>query len=90
MAALTVQETRDTVSMMTKPKSAKARNGQAFLRRVCENPRYRGKHLVVVAGRVYVARTSKDLSRLVDRALQRYPGVTPTLVYVPKVESLIL
>ena len=75
---------------MARSKSTKSKNGYAFLRRVCENPRYRGKHLVVVAGRVYVARTSKDLSRLVDRALRQHPGATPTLVYVPKAESLIL
>lgn len=56
---------------MPHTKTVKLRNGQAALRKLCANPRYRGKHVLVVAGQVYVARTGVEASRLFERVTRR-------------------
>lgn len=55
-----------------------------------QSPKYRGKHIIVVGGRVYAAKTGKAKTRLLDRLLEKYPEETPTIAYIPKVDSLIL
>ena len=54
------------------------------------NPRYRGKHLVIIQDKVYTARTGREATRLFDRLTKQFPHETPTLAYVPKEDTLIL
>ena len=68
----------------------KAKNGHRVLERVYANPRYRGKHLIVVGDKVFVARSAAEAPRLFDRVTRAHPGVTPTLIYVPQADALIL
>lgn len=69
----------------------KKRNEVAkLLRRVAANPRYRGKHLVVVGGKVFMARSAAEAPRLFDRVTRTHRRATPTLVYIPKADALIL
>ena len=57
---------------------------------VLTNPRYRGKHLVIIQDEVYTARTGREATRLFDRLTKKFPGETPTLAYIPKEDTLIL
>ena len=59
-------------------------------RDVFANPHYRGKHIVMIAGKIFTAKTGKEASKIFDRVTQRYPGKTPTITYVPKEDALIL
>jgi hypothetical protein len=68
----------------------KVRNDRRMLTQVYANPRYRGKHLIIVGSEVFVARSAADAPRLFDRVIQTHPRSTPTLVYVPKADALIL
>ena len=68
----------------------KVKNGHRVLERVYANPRYRGKHLIVVGDKVFVARSAAEAPRLFDRVTRAHPGVTPTLIYVPQADALIL
>lgn len=54
------------------------------------NPRYRGKHVIVVAGKVYTAKTGKLANQIIDRLEKKYPQEIPALTFVPKAETLIL
>lgn len=54
------------------------------------NPRYRGKHIVVIKGKIYTAKNGKEASVLFDRLTKKYPGHIPTLAYIPKEDALIL
>ena len=54
------------------------------------DPHYRGKHIVMIAGKVFSAKTGKEASKIFDRVTRRYPGKTPTITYVPKEDALIL
>ena len=66
-------------------------NGIAkLLQRLATNPRYRGKHLIVVEGKVFVARSAAEAPRLFERVTRAHRRTTPTLVYIPKADALIL
>ena len=64
--------------------------GAKLVRRLAANPRYRGKHLIVIEGKVFVARSAADATRLFDRVTQAHRRATPTLLYIPKADALIL
>jgi len=68
----------------------KARDGHRLLERVYANPRYRGKHLIVVEDKVFVARSAAEAPGLFDRVTHAHPGTTPTLIYVPQADALTL
>lgn len=77
---------QETVTCMKERASTTTR----FLRRLAANPRYRGKHLIVVEGKVFVARSAAEAPRLFNRVTRRHRDVTPTLLYIPKADALIL
>ena len=65
-------------------------NGIAsLLRRLTANPRYRGKHVIVVAGKMFVARSAAEAPRLFDRVMRTHRRAIPTLLYVPRADALI-
>lgn len=61
-----------------------------LIARVYANPRYRGKWLVVIHGKVFRHPGGTAGVRKLGSLLKRYPSETPTIVYVPKAETLIL
>lgn len=62
----------------------------ALIAKVYANPRYRGKRVVVIQGKVFPGAKGSTGLRQLRRLLKRYPHETPTIVYVPKAETLIL
>lgn len=54
------------------------------------DPNYRGKHIVMIAGKVFTAKTGKEASKIFDMVTKKYPGKTPTITYIPKDDALIL
>lgn len=54
------------------------------------DPHYRGKHIVMIAGKIFTAKTGKEASKIFDRATKKYPGKTPLITYVPEEDALIL
>ena len=54
------------------------------------NPRYRGYHVVVVAGKVFKARTGERASQILDEVRQKYPKEIPEITYLPDADTLIL
>lgn len=57
---------------------------------VFKNPRYRGKHVILAAGRIYTAKTGDGAAEILKKIRKQYPGVTPEVAYLPKAHSLIL
>jgi hypothetical protein len=57
---------------------------------VFKNPRYRGKHIILAAGRIYTAKTGDGASEILNKIRKQYPDVTPEVAYLPKAHSLIL
>jgi len=58
--------------------------------KISANPKYRGKHLVMIAGEVFAAKTAKEAVKIFDRLTKKYRNQTPTITYIPKADTLIL
>ena len=58
--------------------------------KVISNPKYRGRHLVMIAGKVFAAKTGRGAAKIFDRVTKKYINQTPTIAYVPKADTLIL
>lgn len=57
---------------------------------VFKNPRYRGKHVILAAGRIYTAKTGEGAAEILKQLEEKYPNTTPEVAYLPKARSLIL
>ena len=62
----------------------------SLIAKVYANQRNRGKRVIIIHGKVFPSAGGKSGFRHLKTLLQRYPKETPTVVYVPKAESLIL
>ena len=57
---------------------------------IFQNPRYRGKHVILAAGKVYTAKTGDGAAEILRKLRKIKPAVTPEIAYLPKAHSLIL
>jgi len=59
-------------------------------KKIFQDPKLKGKHIIMIAGRIFTARTGKEAVKIFNKVTKDYPGKEPTVTYIPKVESLIL
>lgn len=52
-------------------------------------PRYRGRHVVVMGEKIFTAKTGHKASLLLDDLTRKYPDRSLTVSYIPKADSLI-
>ncbi|MBI4226123.1 hypothetical protein HY612_03345 [Candidatus Roizmanbacteria bacterium] len=57
---------------------------------VFKNPRYRGKHIILAAGKIFTAKTGEGASKILETIRKKYPKEIPEIAYLPKAHSLIL
>lgn len=57
---------------------------------IFKNPRYRGKHVILAAGKIYTAKTGEGASEILKEIRVKHPDITPEVAYLPKAHSLIL
>jgi len=55
-----------------------------------KNPKYAGKHIIVINGKIFTTKTGMAQVKLLDKLVKKYPKQTPTILYVPKADTLIL
>lgn len=65
-------------------------SSQHNLSKILSSPKYRGKHVVVVNGKVFSAVTGQEAARIFKQVTKKYPQKKPTITYVPKEDTLIL
>lgn len=58
------------------------------LPKALSDPKYKGKHLLLVEGEVMAAGRWQSVSRALDKVIES--GKTPQLTYIPKSDTLIL
>lgn len=51
---------------------------------VFKNPRYRGKHVILAAGKIYTAKTGEGAAEILRKLEKTLPRVTPEIAYLPK------
>lgn len=54
------------------------------------DPRNRGYHIIVVAGKLFKARTGEGASKILKEVREKYPKNIPAITYIPDADSLIL
>ena len=57
---------------------------------VYRDPKYRGKHIIVIGGKIHATPSGMGSHKLLMRLVKEYPGEIPTLTYIPKADTLIL
>lgn len=57
---------------------------------IFKNPHYRGKHVILAAGKIYTAKTGDGAAEILKKIREKYPNVTPEVAYLPKARSMIL
>ena len=53
-----------------------------------QNPRYRGKHIVIAEGRLYTAKTGEGAVEIVQRLWKKNPKIVPEVSYMPKAKII--
>lgn len=56
---------------------------------IFKNPLYRGKHVVLAAGRMYTAKTGDGAAKILRDMRKNNPNVIPDVAYPPNARSLI-
>ena len=68
----------------------KKKNTSKVETRLLSDPRYRGKHIVMIGGKIFAVTTGQQAAKVFDRVTKKYPKEIPTLAYIPKEDTLIL
>ncbi|MGH7772892.1 MAG: hypothetical protein ACREQA_11745 [Candidatus Binatia bacterium] len=68
----------------------RSKSKESLIAKVYTNPRYRGKRVIIIHGKAFPSPGGVTGFRKLKLLLKRYPRETPTIVYVPKAETLIL
>lgn len=58
--------------------------------KIMSDPAYRGKHVIVIGGMVFTAKTGTQANKLIDKLEKKYPKEIPAITYIPKADALIL
>lgn len=58
--------------------------------KVYSDPKYSGKHIIIMKGKIYATKTGQAKSELLEKLLKKYPKEIPTITYIPAEDSLIL
>ena len=54
------------------------------------NPYYRGKHILLVAGKAFTSKTGTGISKILDKVRIKYPKDVPELAYIRQRGLLIV
>lgn len=61
-----------------------------FLQTILNNPKYQGKHIVVIDGKIFTAETGDQAAKVFAEQTKKYPKEIPMTTYIPSTEALIL
>jgi len=65
-------------------------NQQSLVAQAYHNPKYEGKHIIVIGGKIYATKTGMAQVELLDKLMKKYPKEKPSIAYIPDSETLIL
>lgn len=81
---LTEKEGNDRVNIRMRKKK------RVVMEKILSNPRFRGKHvIIVVAGKVFTAKTGEKASKILAKVRLKYPKETPAVTYIPDADALV-
>ena len=65
-------------------------NPENLLSAVYRDPKYNGKHIIIINGQIYASNTGRSQTKLLEKLLDKYPYEVPLIIYIPKEDTLIL
>jgi len=68
----------------------KKNSDKELIAKVYSSPQYKGKHVVVIGGKIHTAKTGKSAAKMFEELTHKYPYQQPTITYIPKADTLIL
>lgn len=68
----------------------RSRTRKVTMEMAMNDPRNRGYHVIVVAGKLFKARTGERASQILDEVRLKYPKEIPAITYIPDADTLIL
>jgi len=63
---------------------------QGIMEQVLNDPQYKGKHVIVAAGKIFTANTGEGAGDILDRVREQYPDEISEITYIPDADTLIL
>jgi|GEM_PF-752945 len=54
-----------------------------------QNPKYRGRYVIVVGKDIYTAKSGKSHNPLLEKLMKDHPDETPLVTYIPREDTLI-
>ena len=61
-----------------------------LISKVYKNPKYKGRHIIIIGGKIYATKTGRAKTEILEKLLKKYPKEIPTITYIPTEDSLIL
>jgi hypothetical protein len=68
----------------------KIKSKKVDMDKVLSDPRYRGKHVIAVADKVFTSKTGEKAGKILEMVHRDYPKEIPQITYIPEAETLIL
>lgn len=66
------------------------KKSKTLISEVYKNPKYGGKHVIIIGGKIHARKTGSAKSKLLEKLVKKYPKEKPIVAYVPKEDALIL
>ena len=60
-----------------------------IMHKVLGNPRYKGKHVIIVANKILTAKTGDGAAKILRDVDKKYPHETAAVTYIPDADTLI-
>lgn len=60
------------------------------MEKILNDTAYKGKHVIVVAGRIFTANTGEGAAKILEQVERDYPDEIPEITYIPDADTLIL
>lgn len=57
---------------------------------IFKNPKFRGKHIILAAGKIYTAKTGEGAAEILRKLRRKDSSIVPEVAYLPKAHSLTL
>lgn len=68
----------------------KKKTSDILISQAYRDPKYQGKHIVVIAGKMYATKTGMAQVKLLEKLMKKYPKEKPSIAYIPDTDTLIL
>ncbi len=66
----------------------KKTNSKSLLSEVYKGPKYAGKHIIIIKGKIYATKTGQAKTELLEKLLKKSPKEVPTITYIPAEDLL--